>query len=194
MADKITVADGYDGSTAWAQNAAGVVASPINPDQMRIRRDADLYQSLHLKDEYPQIKVVRMEKVNGRDAYLVEGTPKGDVPERLYFDTQTGLLLRKETVIPTLAGNAPFEVDYDDYRNAGHGVKIPFVIRMFPATSESHLQTHTTIHVQKVQENVPIDDAKFVVSRHRSPRRRRLLQHPRLRGNQEVSLSTTSAG
>jgi photosynthetic reaction center cytochrome c subunit len=159
--DKITVADGYNGSSAWAQNATGVVADAPNPDGMRIRRSADIYESLNLRNEYSQITVDRIEKVNGHDAYMLTGIPAGDLAERLYFDTQSGLLLRKESVIPSVAGDGPFEVDYDEYRNAGHGVKIPYVVRMFPATSRSHLQTHSTIHVQKVQENVPIDDAKF---------------------------------
>jgi len=53
-------------------------------------------------------------------------------------------------------------VDYDNYRETGSGVKIPFTVRMSPASPRSELQTVTTIQIQKVQDNVPIDDARFV--------------------------------
>ena len=50
--------------------------------------------------------------------------PMNDTPERLFFDAQTGLLLRKITVTTTAAENLPAQVDYDDYRDTGSGVKI----------------------------------------------------------------------
>jgi len=53
-------------------------------------------------------------------------------------------------------------VDYDDYRDTGSGVKYPFLIHMDPATPRLELVTQSTIHVQQVQDNVPIDDTKFV--------------------------------
>jgi hypothetical protein len=37
------------------------------------------------------------------------GFPAGDTPERLFFDTKTGLLAAKKTVIPTLLGDNPVE-------------------------------------------------------------------------------------
>jgi hypothetical protein len=93
---------------------------------------------------------------------VVIALPPGDKAERLYFDVQTGLLLRKYSALPTPVGDSPLQVDYDDYRDTGSGVKIPYVIRMSPASLHSELQTFTTIRVQKVQDNVAIDDGKFV--------------------------------
>jgi len=53
-------------------------------------------------------------------------------------------------------------VDYDDYRDAGSGVKLPFTIRMTPGSAGSVLAISSTIHIQKVVENAPIDSSKFV--------------------------------
>jgi hypothetical protein len=102
-----------------------------------------------------------IQKVDGKDAYVVIGNPMGDGAERLLFDTQTGLLLRKTTVVPTAGGNLPMQVDYDDYRDTGSGVKIPFTIRVVPGTLGNSLAVVSTIKVQKVQDNVAIDNAKF---------------------------------
>lgn len=158
-----TLSEGFDGKTAWAQNARGIVAD-IGPavDQSRAHRSADFYyDSLDLKRQYTKMEVTAVKRVNGRDAYEVVGYPANDSPEELYFDALTGLLLRKDSVLPTPLGQAPFQVDYDDYKETSGGLRFPFTVRMTPATPRSEPSTHSTIHVQKVQDNPSIDDAKF---------------------------------
>ena len=110
-----------------------------------------------------------IEKVNGRDAYLVVGVPQGDTPESLYFDTQTGLLLRKQTVLPTPIGDSPFQMDFDDYRDTGSGVKFPFLIHMNPANRAHRAGAGRDAARDKVEDNKPIDDAKFAKPAARSP-------------------------
>ena len=107
------------------------------------------------------MEVQGIERVNGRDAYLVIGTPQGDLPERLYFDTQTGLLLRKATALLTFAGNSPFEVNYSDYRDTGSGVKFPYLIMMTPANSRTVLYGAAVLQVTKVEDNKTIENAKI---------------------------------
>jgi len=157
-----SIANGFDGSVAWAQDQRGRVTQPVKLEQIRAMRNSDFYEPLHLKQEYARMKVDGIEKVNGRDAYAVVCTPQEKIPERLYFDTQSGLLLRKATRVPTAIGDSPYEVDYDDYRDTGHGAKFPFLIHMEPAGPRLELITHSTIHVLTVEDNIPIDDAKFV--------------------------------
>ena len=159
--DKVATADGFDGTTAWAKDGRGMVADAAEPYQARAKRTSDLLESLNLKQAYMRLMVRGTQKVNGKDAYVVIGNPVGDGAERLLFDTQTGLLLRKVTVVPTAGGNLPMQVDYDDYRDTGSGVKIPFTIRMIPATPGNSLATVSTIKVEKVQDNAPIDNGKF---------------------------------
>ena len=121
-----TIADGFDGRTSWSQNQQGRTADAIEVDQPRARRDADFYFPLNLKQHTPTMTVEGIDRVSDRDAYVVVATPQGEVPERLYFDTQTGLLLRKATALPTQIGFSPFQVNYSDYRDAGNGVKVPY--------------------------------------------------------------------
>jgi len=99
--------------------------------------------------------------VGTRHAFVVGGDRGGDTPERLYFDSQTGLLLRRAGYLQTLTGPSPYEVDFDDYRDSGGGVKMPFVVRMTPASQRTELQTTSTLRVLKVQNGVAIDDSKF---------------------------------
>jgi hypothetical protein len=155
------ISEGFDGATAWSQNQAGRVTEPVKLDVGRAARAADFYEPLNLKQEYPQLTVRGIEKVNGRDAYWLVGVPSGDKPESLYFDTQTGLLLRKQTVLPTPIGDSPFQTDFDDYRDTGSGVKFPFLIHMNPANARTELAPEATLRVIKVEDNVAIDSAKF---------------------------------
>jgi hypothetical protein len=160
-APAFTIADGFDGTAAWTQNQAGRVAEPVKLDSGRAARGADFYEPLNLKQEYAQLTVRGIEKINGRDTYLVVGVPVGDKPESLYFDTQTGLLLRKQTVLPTPIGDSPFQIDFDDYRDTGSGVMVPFVTHLSPAGARTELAPEATLRVIKVEDNTAIDNAKF---------------------------------
>ena len=153
---------GFDGKTAWTQDAKGKVNLPVELEQLRERRAADLYEPLNLAKEYGELKVEGVEKIGSSDGYVLTGTFAPGVPIHFYFDTKTGFLLRRATVIPTAAGESPFQVDYADYKDAGHGVKFPYTIRMEPAGPRTELTTHSTIRVQKIQENVAMDDARFI--------------------------------
>jgi hypothetical protein len=156
-----TISDGFDGTKAWTQDFRGRVAEPGAIDQMRVKRDADLYLPLDLKQAYPKMQVEGVENVNGHDAYVVTAQPQGEREERLFFDVQTGLLLRKWSSLPTPVGDAPFQVDYDDYRDTGSGVRFPYRITMNPAGPRLEPSTNVTIRVAKVQDNAPLDSSKF---------------------------------
>jgi hypothetical protein len=160
--DKVTIEDGFDGSTAWSENARGQVSSPSPIEVARAKRNASLYEPLELKKLYTKMEVQSVEKVNDHDAYVVVGTPADDSPEILYFDTQSWLLVKKITTLPNVVGGSPYEVEYSDYRDTGSGVKYPYLIRSIPANPLGAVVSRTTIRVEKVQDNVPIEDSKFV--------------------------------
>lgn len=152
-----TQADGFDGSRAWTQNAQGRVADAVALDQARTRREADLQWPLRLTQLYATLEVSGTATVNGHDAWLVTATPQGDLPERLYFDVVTGLLLRRDTALPTPIGDSLFRTDYADYRRTNAGVQVPFTITMSPASARSVLYTSATLRVTAVQDNVPVE-------------------------------------
>ncbi len=86
---------------------------------------------------------------------MVLGLAKGQPPVKLYFDKTSGLLVRMVHYADTPLGLNPTQVDFADYREAG-GVKTPY--RWTIARPSGSF----TIQVEKVEQNVAIDDAKFV--------------------------------
>jgi len=95
------------------------------------------------------------EKIDGHETYLVVGSSEGLPPMRLFLDRESGLLLRLIRYAETPLGRNPTQIDYADYRDT-NGVKIPF--RWTLARPGNRF----TIQVEQVQQNVPVDDAKFV--------------------------------
>jgi hypothetical protein len=155
-----TIAEGFDGTTAWAQGQNGRVTEQPKPDADRAKRSADFYEPLNLKQEFASLVVRGIETINGHDAYAVVGTPQGDNPETLYFDVQSGLLLRRTTYVTTPAGGSPFRRTFDDYRDSS-GVKVPFAVLLDPAGPRILLWPTTTLRVTSVQDNVAIDNSRF---------------------------------
>jgi len=116
--------------------------------------DADLRLAAHLKTMFSEMRVEGTEKVGDRDSYVVVGQREGKPPIRLYFDKQSGLLLRLVRFGETALGLLPTQIDYADYRDS-NGVNIPY--RWTLARPSGRF----TIQVSEVKQNVPVDDAKF---------------------------------
>jgi photosynthetic reaction center cytochrome c subunit len=149
--DSVTAFDGHEG---WLGIPGHAVREMHGPDIDAAAMDADLHFAAHLKTMFSEVKVRGTEKVADRDAYLVIGQRDGKTPLQLYFDVQSGLLVRLVRYGETPLGRMPTQIDYADYRDAG-GVKIPF--RWTLARPGGRF----TIQVSEVKENVPVDDAKF---------------------------------
>jgi hypothetical protein len=117
--------------------------------------DADLHLATHLKPMFNEMKVEGTEKVGDHEAYVVVGQRSGKPPLRLYFDEQSGLLVRLVRFGDTALGLLPTQIDYSDYRDTS-GVKIPY--RWTLARPSGRF----TIQVSEVKQNIPVDDGKFV--------------------------------
>ena len=89
---------------------------------------ADFSRYLRIKATYPQMRVLAREKIGEREAYVVGATSREEDRERLYFDTQSGLLVRRYVSFRTAFGAIPEVMDFDDYREVS-GVKLPFMMR-----------------------------------------------------------------
>jgi hypothetical protein len=149
--DSITA---FDGKQGWLSIPGRVhMMSAAENDAVRI--DADLYFPAHLKMLYQKFTIDSGEKIDGHDTYLVVGESEGKPPLQLYLDKESGLLLRLVRFGETALGRNPTQIDYADYRDAD-GVKIPF--RWTLARPGNRF----TIQIDQVQQNVPVDDSKFV--------------------------------
>jgi outer membrane lipoprotein-sorting protein len=149
--DSVTAFDGHQG---WLGSPGRPVREMHGPDIDAAAMDADLHFAAHLKTMFSKVEVRGAEKIADHVAYLVIGQRDGKTPLNLYFDEQSGLLVRLVRFGETPLGQLPTQIDYADYREAG-GAKIPF--RWTLARPGGRF----TIQLSDVKQNVPVDDAKF---------------------------------
>jgi hypothetical protein len=119
---------------------------------------AEMYQAFDFftpEDVPADARVVRKDKIDDREVYVLQSSVTPNVRQRLYFDAENGLLVRRVILRSTLLGDAPQQIDYSDYRDAG-GFKLPYVIRVSSITPwNDSTHRYTEIHPNaKVNEKV----------------------------------------
>jgi photosynthetic reaction center cytochrome c subunit len=85
---------------------------------------------------------------------VVQGTGPRDLLVTLYFDQETGLLIRELRYGNSPIGRVPTQIDYADYRDV-NGIKLPFRV------TYAWLDGRDSIVLNEIQTNVAIDEAKF---------------------------------
>jgi hypothetical protein len=95
--------------------------------------------------------------IDDKDVMLVQGAANGGrSPVKLYFDKQSGMLVRQVRFADTMIGRVPVQVDYSDYRDVpGAGLKLPFHV------ITSWTDGRSDVLLTSAQTNVAIDAAKF---------------------------------
>lgn len=144
----------FDIQNGWSRSPAGPVRDMPQADIEGAKLDADLQFPINLKKTFQELKVIRTEKLGEHDAILLFATNSSGPPLELYFDRQSGLLLRQLRFGSSPLGLNPTQIDYDDYK-AFDGVQVP--LHLFITRPNRTLD----IHLLQVTQNVPVADAKF---------------------------------
>ena len=150
--DSSTALDGHEG---WLSAPHRPVREMPAAEAEGARIDADLQMPLHLKSDFGDLRPARPEKIGDQETYQLTGERAGQPTGRLYFDRQSGLLVRMIRYSDSPLGLNPLRIDYSDYRLVD-GVQVPF--RWTVARPAGQF----TIQASSVEQNIPIDDSKFV--------------------------------
>ena len=144
---------GFNGKTGWISNP--VEKREMSAEELsQFKQGAELYRIIKLKEFYTQKKVIGRERIGDEEAYVVAVTLADGKSEKLFFDIQTGLLIRSRVEAGTVLGTIFEENDFQDYRDV-EGVKLPFTIRL------SKLDSGLIRKFNEIKLDVPIDEAKF---------------------------------
>ena len=92
--------------------------------------------------------------IDDKEVTIIQGTAAGRSRIKLFFDNETGLLVRQLRYSDTPVGTVPIQVDYSDYREVA-GVKLPF------HSIVTWTNGQTIIELSDVQPNVAIAAARF---------------------------------
>ncbi len=144
------VKQGFDGRTGWSNGS-----DMGNGIERAALVDADFYREIKLKEQYTRVKLLGKVKEGFRQVYLVEAVRGSSAAENLYFDVESGLLVRRDVPRRTSKGVVHAEVYFSDWRDVD-GVKVPFKI------TQAIQNTKFVITLEDVRQNVPVDDTIFL--------------------------------
>ena len=146
---------GSDGTVTWEKGPRGVneLTNPVL-DQMKSMFLS--FSNIKLKEEFPRLRLGGRDKIGDRNVVIVSGTTADNHRARLFFDAETGLLLRRISYTETMIGVIPEQIDFEDYRDVD-GVKLPFTVKI--SSVEPGLVS--TRKYSEIKMNAPVDDSKF---------------------------------
>ena len=123
-----TVERGFNGTVGWEKTARGV-REVTGEELAQLRELNNVFRHIRLKEQFKSMRVRSGEKIGDRPTYVLIGTTPDNETERLYFDAETGLLLRRVSFMQTLIGMISDQIDFEDYRDVD-GIKFPFTWRV----------------------------------------------------------------
>lgn len=144
----------FDGTSGWLKGGTRPSHEMNASETSGARVDAELSFPGDLSKDFDQLRTRGQEEIGDREENIVYALKKGEPPVKLYFDSETGLLTRAMHYTETPLGRLPVQIDFADYRPE-NGVKVPH--RWILARVNGSF----TITIDSVQQNVPIEDAKF---------------------------------
>jgi Photosynthetic reaction centre cytochrome C subunit len=168
--DRISVDDGRNAWTSHPETEAPVpVLGMDGGDLQGLHFEAQLFFPARIKQLLTNLRVgyplsgtlsILPDEVGAgiddRQLTVMQGTTvAGGLKVRLYFDTQSGLLVRMVRYTNLPFGFITTELDFSDYRDVG-GIKFPFRI------TKTWVDGRSVIELKSVEVNAAIDSAKFI--------------------------------
>jgi outer membrane lipoprotein-sorting protein len=146
----------FDGANGWNLNSLqGDTA--MSGDQLDASRNNSFPSPLLKYKELGMTATLDgAQQVNGKAAHVVLFTPKTGPAERMFFDAESFLIVRSTSslTLPQV-GKTETVSEPSDYRTVD-GVKVPFKL------VQSAGEQTVTFTFDKVENNVAVDDARFV--------------------------------
>ncbi|HTI43900.1 MAG TPA: photosynthetic reaction center cytochrome c subunit family protein [Vicinamibacterales bacterium] len=151
--DSVTTYDGRNGWIAAADKLMRVL--PLDGGDLEgAKMDAALSFPARIKQDFQWRTGFPSVSIDDQPVDVIQNAARGATGAKLYFDSESGLLVRQVRFVDTAVGVIPTQIDYSDYRDVA-GVKVPFK-RVITWTDG-----RSTIELSQVQPNVRIQAAQF---------------------------------
>lgn len=154
----VAIVNAYDGTTAWGINPMMGSSEPMvipGPMAEALADQADFDGGLvGYKEKGSTVELIGTEDLDGKKVHHLKLTKKNKQVQHYYLDAETSL--EAKVVVETDMGAGPVTVEtlLSDYQTID-GFPVPMTIRQNAPTGQ------VSITFEKVEFNVPIDDAFF---------------------------------
>jgi hypothetical protein len=146
----------FDGTAGWIAIPHAVVReySLAGSELDGARLDAQLSFPGQIRQAVTNMHVGPPQTINGKAVHVVQGTASRRLVAKLYFEDESGLLVRVVRFGASPIGRVPTQIDYGDYRSV-NGIRIPF------RWTFAWLDGRTVFQLKQVQLNTSIDPSVF---------------------------------
>jgi zinc protease len=155
MPNGMTIREVSDGQNAWIETSTGAYQAFTGAALTSRLKLVEYEDRAKLEAVASKGKVLGTEKVGAHTAYVLEFFPEKKLQSRLYFDADSGLIVRTEDTLTTADGPYTLRLDLDDYREVD-GLKFPFRIKR---TEKGAI---LNIRLTQVTVNPALDDSLFL--------------------------------
>jgi len=151
----VTVEQSFGGDGGWIRDKSET--RDMRPGELEAVRD--VYPSFEPFDPATlndKARVIAKEKIGDRDAWVVSDKLDDNTRVQVWFDANSGFVLRRLMLVNSQVGRIPKQTDYDDYRDAG-GIKLPHEVKF----SSVDPWIGSTLKYTEIHPGAPVDPAVF---------------------------------
>lgn len=144
---------GYNGEAGWYKS--GPRENKVDGDDLaQLKNAAEFYKNINIEKDYSKLRLSDIVIVDGDTTYEVKGSLSQYLSDKLYFDVNSGLLIRKIQYDQTPLGNLQVQTDYKNYKEVD-GVMIPSEVQ------KSSYDYNQTTNYSSIKANEEIADKLF---------------------------------
>jgi hypothetical protein len=145
----------FDGTQGWRmQQDTPIPLMAMTGDNLQgAAIEAMVWFPASLQKSFSQWQT-NVASINGTNVFAVQGSNPGQLPIRLYFDEESGRLVRLLHWRRTAVGAIPTRVDFDDFREVA-GVQMPFM------WTRTWTNNQVVMQMKEIRPNTPVDPARF---------------------------------
>ena len=155
------VTRGWNGTAAWIQTSKGVNQATgeslktLKATPTTTIASDGLFSPIKIPVSAGQVTLIGVATINDHESYQVIVEESQTQSVQLFFDVESGLLLRRVNVTNTMLGPLNVQWDFSDYRDVS-GIKLPFLIRTSDVSSyDTVVRRFSEIKIDSsVNENV----------------------------------------
>jgi outer membrane lipoprotein-sorting protein len=153
--DTTLVFDGREGWIASVEKPVSLLPLLPGAEADAAKIDASLWFPGGIKQALTEWRAgFPITSIDDKEVTIIQGMAAGRSRIKLFFDNETGLLLRQLRYTDTPVGTVPIQVDYSDYREIA-GVKMPF------REVVTWTNGQTIIELAELRPNVAIEPGRF---------------------------------
>ena len=145
-----------NGNEGWQKDFASEPRRLQGEELADAKIDADFFKEVDLRRLYSRLEYGGTSLIEGQSVDVVRAFTTAGRSHTLYFDRNSGLLVREDFVSVGAHGPETVQTFFEDYRELKDaGIRYPFSVRQVAGRAVQ------AMHFEEVSHNVPIDNSLF---------------------------------